>query len=149
MPRSDSLDPRSCRCIVSKNNSIRGASISTTHLGIPVQNPSAREQDPLYSIALRPLPPIMRYTTLLTIMTAAFSTTAEARRWRFAFPFPGKIEPSIPEPVHMPYENLEEKEKLYDAKQVSRRTRKGEVSVGPKTMNDKIPEVAPKIPWMM
>lgn len=93
----------------------------------------------------------MRYQALLAITGAALSTTAEARRWRFAVPFPGKIEPSVPEPVHKAYEHMEEKEKLFDTKQVSRRTQKPKIAVEEKKPNGKFPEeeVAPRIPWML
>jgi len=87
-------------------------------------------------------------------MTITIATT-DARRWRFAVPFPGKIEPSLPEPVHKAFDDMEEKEKLFDTKQVSRMEHKAKIVVLEKNQ-DEIPPIGllpknyskPRMPWM-
>ena len=94
----------------------------------------------------------MRSLSLITI-AATFLFTAEARRWRFAVPFPGVVEPSLPEPIHKNvFEDLERKEKLFDTKEVSRRIHKEKVVVEEKNKkDDKLPEgqQPPRIPWIL
>ena len=70
----------------------------------------------------------MRSLALIALVSITLPTTV-ARRWRFAVPFPGKMEPSLPEPVHKPFDDIEEKEKLFDAKQVSRTEHKSKIVV--------------------
>ena len=97
--------------------------------------------------------------SLITIALAASAVTfADARRWRFAVPFPGKVESSIPEPQHRPFDDMEEKEKLFDTKEVSRWEHKMKIVVE-ETSDDKIVPInfeppkkrgsTPMIPWML
>ena len=97
--------------------------------------------------------------SLITIaLVASAVTIADARRWRFAVPFPGKVESSIPEPLHRPFDDMEEKEKLFDTKQVSRWEHKAKIVVE-ETANDKTVPInvvppknldsTPRMPWML
>ncbi len=52
-------------------------------------------------------------------------------------PFPGKIEPSLPEPIHKPFEDMEKTERIFDTKEVSRQEHKTKIIVESK-MNDNI-----------
>jgi hypothetical protein len=93
----------------------------------------------------------MRSLSLIALGATVFST-AESRRWRFAVPFPGNVDPSLPEPVHKAFENMEQKEKLFDTKEVSRRMHKEKIHVEEKKIDPKLPEEdkpAPRIPWML
>jgi len=71
-------------------------------------------------------------TTIFTFIASAFflfigSQPVEARRWRFAVPFPGLIEPSFPEgttsttPKTRTFEDMDKQETIFDTKVVSRR----------------------------
>ena len=74
----------------------------------------------------------MRSISLLIVSLVVPSTMA--RRWRFATAFPGHPEPSLPEPVHKPYEDLEKLEKVFDTKQTSQQSKKKKgVAFGAKT----------------
>ena len=42
-----------------------------------------------------------------------------AGRWRFATPFPGKVEQSMPESLHKPYDDLADLERVFDTKETS------------------------------
>ena len=97
--------------------------------------------------------------SLITLILAASAVTiADARRWRFAVPFPGTVESSIPEPLHRPFDDMEEKEKLFDTKEVSRWEHKMKIVVE-ETADDKTVLIdaapptnlgtTPRIPWML
>lgn len=94
----------------------------------------------------------MRTLSLITLVATVLSA-AEARRWRFAVPFPGKMEPSLPEPVHKAFEDMEQKEQLFDTKQVSRRMHKEKITVDDKKKGDpkhaEEDKPAQRIPWML
>lgn len=97
--------------------------------------------------------------SLITVALAASAVTiADARRWRFAVPFPGKVESSIPELLHRPFDNMEEKEKLFDTKEVSRWEHKLRIVVEESADDKPVPmkvaapkklDSMPKIPWML
>ena len=97
--------------------------------------------------------------SLITIaLVASAVTIADARRWRFAVPFPGKVESTIPEPLHRPFDDIEEKEKLFDAKEVSRWEHKVKIAVEEAADDKTVPiNIAPpknlgstpRMPWML
>jgi hypothetical protein len=98
----------------------------------------------------------MRFMTLIILATTVIPLLA-ARRWRFAVPFPGMIEPTIPEPVHNAFDDMDKKEKIFDTKEVSRRERKPKVVIDDKE-NDGMPaeylsgvhsSVPCHVPWML
>ena len=91
-------------------------------------------------------------------LAASVVTIADARRWRFAVPFPGKVESTIPEPLHRPFDDMEEKEKLFDTKEVSRWEHKVKIVVEETADEKTVPiNVAPpknsastpRMPWML
>ena len=53
------------------------------------------------------------------ISTLLMLSPVGARRWRFATPFPGKVEPSMPESLHKPYDDLADLERVFDTKETS------------------------------
>jgi hypothetical protein len=59
----------------------------------------------------------MRY--LLTAFLIFLSPSTEARRWRFAIPFPGSIEQQSPESNHKPFDGKADLEKVFDTKQTA------------------------------
>ena len=54
------------------------------------------------------------------IVSSLILSTTLARRWRFATGFPGKVEPNLPGPVHKPFDDLADLERVFDTKQVSK-----------------------------
>jgi hypothetical protein len=90
----------------------------------------------------------MRYFSW--IILAAIVSTGTAGRWRFAFPFPGKVEPSLPEPVHKPYDDLVDKEKVFDTKQAARRVKNNKIALEEKEDDDgKLESQGRRMPWML
>lgn len=97
--------------------------------------------------------------SLITIaLVASAVTIADARRWRFAVPFPGKVESTIPEPLHRPFDDMEEKEKLFDIKEVSRWEHKAKIVVEEPSDEKIVPidvvapkkqDSTPRMPWML
>lgn len=59
----------------------------------------------------------MRYS--LAAFLIVLSPSTEARRWRFAIPFPGSIEQQIPESNHKPFDGLADLEQVFDTKQTA------------------------------
>ena len=79
----------------------------------------------------------MRCITLLVVIAASFFTvSSEARRWRFAVPFPGGIEPSFPNQRTNKalLVDVDKQEKIFDTKEVSRHEHKPKVVVGDDTV---------------
>ena len=81
----------------------------------------------------------MRCITLLIVIIAAsfFTVSSEARRWRFAVPFPGVIEPSFPTNERTNKAllvDVNKQEKMFDTKEVSRHEHKPKVVVGDDTV---------------
>ncbi len=101
----------------------------------------------------------MRFITYITFATAAFTPSEASRRWRFAVPFPGGIETTIPDPAHKaPFDDAEKNEKLFDTKEVSRRGHKPKFVVDdPKESGSTPPKYQPvrenldlsHIPWIL
>lgn len=55
------------------------------------------------------------------VLLFLLAVASEARRWRFAAPFPGKMETMKPDlSNHNPFDDLAEREKIYDAQEMSK-----------------------------
>jgi hypothetical protein len=80
---------------------------------------------------------------LFFVLVASFhaSFCDAARRWRFAVPFPGRVEPSFPGGEGTRQKNafadMDKQEKIFDTKEVSRQEHKPKVVLGDHHVNEK------------
>ena len=80
---------------------------------------------------------------LLSLIFMTLLVTAQARRWRFCTPFPGKIENSMPESTHNAFDDLQQKEELYDVKQISYSSKRTKIKLDDEDADGRLKQPAP------